>query len=193
MTTAALDLLSKLEAVLFIAGEPVTVAELARTLQVPGESVGESLDQLRTRLAERGAGIRVLVSPEGVQLVTAPAVAGVVEAFVKAGMRERLTPAAAETLAIIAYRGPISRIGIEAVRGVNSVFTLRLLALRGLVVRSHHPHDQRSFVYQVSAEFLRSLGVTTAEELPDYVALHAHEGMHHLVQEAESTPHAPGA
>lgn len=189
MTTAEASLASRLEAVLFTAGEPVPVKELSNVLQVSQEAVTVSLEQLRSRYEESAAGLRVLVSPEGVQLVTAPTAAAAVEAFVKSGMRERLTPAAAETLAIIAYRGPISRVGIEAIRGVNSTFTLRLLALRGLVVRAPHPQDHRSFVYEVSAEFLRAMGVTRIEALPDYASLHAHAGMSRLVDEALRNPH----
>ena len=152
------------------------------------------IEDLARSYEERNAGIRVLTSPEGIQLVTAPEAAGAVEAFVKSGIRERLTPAAAETLAIVAYRGPISRSGIEAIRGVNSAFTLRLLALRGLVVRAPHPKDRRMFVYEVSAEFLRHLGVASVGMLPDYPALKGHAGMAKLIADAEkSTPVAPSA
>lgn len=180
-----MNLKHTLEAVLFVAGDPVPIAELARTLGKSEEDVRNALDELSREYESRAAGLRVAESPEGVQLVTAPDASGVVEAFTKAGMRERLTSAAAEALAIIAYRGPISRAGIEAIRGVNSVFTLRLLTLRGLVTRKPHPSDPRRFVYELSAEFLRRLGVTRVEELPDYADLHQHAGMTRLAREAE--------
>lgn len=181
-----MKLTHRLEAVLFVAGEPVPLAELARALAVSTRDAQHAIDELSTAYADRGAGLRVLRSPEGVQLVTAPEVHEAVEAYVKAGMRERLTPAAAETLAIVAYRGPISRAGVEAIRGVNSSFTLRLLALRGLVTRAPHPSDPRRFVYEVSAEFLRTLGVASVEELPDFATLRAHAGMTKLAAEAET-------
>lgn len=180
-----------LEAVLFAAGDPTSVQELARGLRVTEAEVSSALEALARSLEQRRAGVRVLASPEGFQLVTAPEVSASVEAFVKASMREKLTPAAAETLAIIAYRGPVSRAGIEAIRGVNSSFTLRLLALRGLVTRSPHPTDRRMFVYEVTAEFLRHLGVTSVEALPDYAELHQHQGMTKLVTDAERSS-APG-
>lgn len=181
------DLPRDLEALLFVAGDPTTPPELARAFGVSEAAVAAALRSLAGYLEARGAGLRLLESPEGVQLVTAPETSAAVERFVTAGMRETLTPAAAETLAIIAYRGPISRAGIEAIRGVNSSFTLRLLALRGLVTRSPHPTDGRSFVYEVSAAFLRHLGIARPDALPDYAALHAHAGMTKLVQDAESS------
>lgn len=181
-----MDLRDTLEAVLFTAGDPARVQELARGLRVTEDEVSLALQALERSYEERGAGVRVLTSPEGVQLVTAPDAAAAVETFLKAGMREKLTPAAAETLAIVAYRGPISRAGIEAIRGVNSSFTLRLLALRGLVTREPHATDRRMFVYEVSAELLRFLGATSIEDLPAYVELHQHAGMTKLAKEADS-------
>lgn len=180
-----MDLSAQLEALLFVSGEPTPVATLARALTVSPKDLQAAATALEQRYDATAAGVRVFRSPEGVQLVTAPEAREAVEALITHSIRERLTPAAAETLAIIAYRGPISRAGIEAIRGVNSSFTLRLLALRGLVTRSPHPKDRRSFVYQVSAEFLRYLGASSVETLPEYAQLHTHVGMAKLVEEAE--------
>lgn len=180
-----MELTNTLEALLFVAGEPATVPDLVRASGASNNDVEHCLTILAARYAERGAGIRVLRSPEGVQLVTAPDAASAVNTLITAGMRERLTPAAAETLAIVAYRGPISRAAIEAIRGVNSSFTLRLLSLRGLVTRAPHPTDARRFVYEVSADFLRHLGVTAPETLPQYAELRQHEGMNKLTDDAE--------
>lgn len=186
-----MELSSQLEAALFVAGEPVPVPTLARALNVSSEDLHGALTVLQERYEAAATGIRLLRSPEGVQLVTTPEAREAVEALVTHSIRERLTPAAAETLAIVSYRGPISRAGIEAIRGVNSSFTLRLLALRGLVTREPHPKDRRSFVYQVSAEFLRHLGVTAVDGLPDYAQLHAHAGMTRLTEESEGASVVP--
>lgn len=182
-----MDLPSTLEAILFVAGEPVAEAVLARAAGTSGAAVTAALSSLDGGYRQRAAGIRLLRSPEGVQLVTSPEAKSAVEAFVTAGMRERLTPAAAETLAIIAYRGPVSRAAVEAIRGVNSSFTLRLLALRGLVTRKLHPTDARRFVYEVSAEFLRHVGVVSHEDLPQYAELRKHEGITKLAADAETS------
>lgn len=182
-----MNLPSKLEAVLFVAGEPVSVARLARVLGEEEAEIASAVEGLRSGHEGRASGLAILESPEGFQLVTAAEAHGAVEAFVTSGMRERLTPAAAETLAIIAYRGPVSRAGIEAIRGVNSQFTLRMLSLRGLVSRRPHPADQRRFVYEVSAEFLRLLGIARLGDLPGFRELHQHEGITKLKQETESS------
>ena len=182
-----MELTAALEAILFVTGSPVELPRLTRALARESAEVNRALDALARRYEATSAGLRLLRSPEGVQLVTAADVQKAVEGFVTATMRERLTPVAAETLAIIAYRGPVSRAAIEAIRGVNSSFTLRLLALRGLVVRQPHPHDGRSFVYEVSSEFLRHLGVTAVEDLPDYHTLHLHAGMTKLTAETEGS------
>lgn len=182
-----MNLPGQLEAVLFVLGEPTTTKALGRTLDVPAADIERALDALAASYTERGAGVRLLRSPEGVQLVTAADAHDVVEKTIKGSMREKLTPAAAETLAIIAYRGPVTRAAVEAIRGVNSSFTLRLLALRGLVTRETHPADARRFVYQVSADFLRHLGVARLEDLPQYNELHAHQGMTRLAEDAEKS------
>lgn len=186
-----MDLPAQLEAILFVSGEPVSETILARALSMSPNDLRDAIAALEKRYADT-SGLRVLRSPNGVQIVTASEARDAVETFVTQSIRERLTPAAAETLSIIAYRGPISRAGIEAIRGVNSSFTLRLLALRGLITREPHPKDRRSFVYQISAEFLRHLGATSVESLPEYTLLHTHPGMTKLTEEVDGAA-SPGA
>lgn len=179
------------EAVLFLAGEPLAAADLAGRTGAPPAQVDTALAALEDMLESEKRGIRLLRSLEGVQLTTAPEHGPLLEVFLQAGMRAELTPAAAETLAIIAYRGPIHRAGVEEIRGVNSSFILRHLALRGLVTRRPSPTDQRIFLYEVSAEFLRQLGVSSVEELPEYAAFHTHAGMTALEHAAAGEePHA---
>jgi segregation and condensation protein B len=179
---------SALEALLFVSGEPLLPEELSGISGRSIEDVQAGLAALEKALAERGSGLRLLRGQRGeVQLTTTPEQGATVEAFLKAGMREQLTSAAAETLAIIAYRGPLHRAGIEAIRGVNSSFTLRLLTMRGLLERSPSRKDSRVFLYRLTTEFLRQLGMRSVEELPEYASLHAHEGMNRLERTADGT------
>ncbi len=175
-----------LEALLFVVGEPVPVETLARACRASVDDVRNALRGLEEILQSSRRGLRVLSAPEGVQLVTAPECAAAVEDFLKAGMRSPLTPAAAETLAIVAYRGPIHRAAVEAIRGVHSSFTLRQLALRGLVERTVRATDSRVYLYQIRAAFLRHLGIASVEELPDYALMHGHEGLVALEKTADS-------
>ena len=86
-------------------------------------------------------------------------------------MQESLSKAALEVLAVIAYRGPIARAEIEAVRGVNCSVTVRNLLMRGLIDRYENADDSRGYLYSVSFPFLRELGLSSVAELPDYETL----------------------
>jgi len=101
-------------------------------------------------------------------LVSAPENSKYLERLITDDLQEDLTPASLEVLAIIAYKGPISRMEIEEIRGVNSSYTLRNLLIRGLIERRGHPQDSRAYVYEVSFNFLRKLGLKSIEELPEY-------------------------
>lgn len=173
-----------IEALLFVAGEPLDLKTICTQLDCSEECVNKGLVALEERLVVN-SGLKLLRAPEGVQLVTHEKQSALIDRFLKSGMREQLSPAAAETLAIVAYRGPIHRAGVEAIRGVNCSFTLRLLTLRGLVDRFTSEKDSRIFLYRINAEFLRHLGLTKIEDLPDYQNFRQHEGMTNLEKMAE--------
>jgi segregation and condensation protein B len=101
-------------------------------------------------------------------LATAPESAPVIEKISKEEINRDLSKAAAETLAIVLYQGPIAKSKIDYIRGVNSVFILRNLQIRGLVEKTEHPEDKRSYLYQPTFELLSYLGVTKKEDLPEY-------------------------
>jgi len=94
-----------------------------------------------------------------------------VHKLVKNDLEEDLSRATLEVLAVVAYRGPISRAQIEEVRGVNCSFTLRNLLMRGLVERVENPNDSRSYLYKISFDFLKHLGLGNVKELPNYEEL----------------------
>lgn len=177
---------ASLEALLFLSGEPLDFKTLSALMEMDEEKVRLGLDVLETRISH-GSGLKLLRAPEGVQLVTDDKQSALIDRFLKRGMREQLSPAAAETLAVVAYRGPIHRAGVEAIRGVNCSFTLRLLAVRGLVDRFQSEKDSRVFLYRVNADFLRHLGLTKVEELPDYQNFRQNEGMTNLEKMANAS------
>jgi segregation and condensation protein B len=86
-------------------------------------------------------------------------------------MQEGLSKAALEVLSIIAYKGPISRAEIESIRGVNCSFTLRSLMMKGLLERIDNPKDGRGYLYKISFEFMKKLGIENIDKLPDYQEL----------------------
>ncbi|MCS7177855.1 MAG: SMC-Scp complex subunit ScpB [Anaerolineae bacterium] len=153
------------EALLFVADEPVSVDRLARALETPLVEVEAALEELERALQERG--LRLQRMGERVQLVTAPEAAPWVERFLGLGERRRLSQAALETLAIIAYRQPVSRPEIEAIRGVNCDSVLRTLLAAGLIEEAGRaPAPGRPILYVTTFAFLQHFGLTRPEDLP---------------------------
>src|SRR3989344_1189638 len=161
-----MDLKSSLESFLFLHGEPMAVSRLAKTIGAGKADIEKALAELREEYRERG--IVLIENRDAGQLATNPQNREALERFVTANFSEDLTRAALETIAIVAYQGPISRAGIEYIRGVNSSFTVRNLLVRGLVEREENPSDKRSYLYRVSMDFLKYLGLTRFDELPQY-------------------------
>jgi segregation and condensation protein B len=163
------NLSSTIEAILFVAGKPVSLGDLAQLLQQSSEAVRAAVDALKE--ARRDAGVILLEHNGWLQLVTNAEYSSYVKAFLNAELRERLTDASLETLAIIAYKQPISRAEIEAIRGVNSQYMLRQLLIRGLVEKIPNPKDARSYLYRTTLEFMQHLGIKDMQELPDFEEL----------------------
>ncbi len=161
-----MDLVQKIEAVLFLAGEPVRAEKLARVLKVEKGKVEGALEKLENGLENRG--IRLAAKDGQYALVTAPELGKLVDGYIKEEIGEDLSRAMLETLAVIVYKGPLSRSEIDYVRGVNSSFTVRNLMIRGLVERVPHPTDSRVWLYRPSFEFLKFMGIEKLEKLPGW-------------------------
>ena len=164
------SLKSRIESILFLAGESMTTTRLAKILKDKPSVIESALLELASEYKERG--IRVLHNNDEWQLGTAPENADVLENLVKSEFSEELSKAALETLSVVAYKGPMTQREIEHIRGVNSSFTVRNLLLRGVVERIENPKDARSYLYNVSMDFLKYLGFTNRESLPEWDALH---------------------
>jgi segregation and condensation protein B len=167
-----------LEGLLFVAERPLTRREIATLAGVDRETVDERLGDLEMSLAERG--IRLIVDGDRIELATAPEAGALVARYVGADAI-RLSPASLETVAIVAYRQPVTRAAIERIRGVDSDYTVRSLLHRRLIVelgRSEAPG--RPFLYGTSFEFLERFGLTSLEDMPpldvDVAARLAEEG-----------------
>lgn len=154
-----------IESLLFVAGEPVSVSQLAQALEVVPDAVEAALEELATALA--GRGIRLQRLGDRVQLVSAPESAAAIERFLGGQQIARLSPAALETLAIVAYRQPVTRAGVEAVRGVDSGGLIRALLGRELIVEVGRLETVgRPILYATTDEFLRAFGLSSLADLP---------------------------
>ena len=168
-----LSLESRLEALLFVAPGTVTIKQLAESLEVAPREVEKALTSLEESYAARG--IRLQKHKGELRLTSAPQTAELVEHFLDLEATTRLSAAALECLAIVAYQQPITHPQIDAVRGVNSDSSLRLLLTHGLIEevgRAEGPG--RPILYATTPEFLQHFGLSKLEELPplnlDYLA-----------------------
>ncbi len=169
---------TSLEALLFVAERPLSRRELATLTGTDRATVDARLGDLEVALRDRG--IRLLIDGDRVELATAPEAGALVARYVGADA-VRLSPASLETLAIVAYRQPVTKAAVERIRGVDSDYTIRSLMHRRLVVelgRSDAPG--RPFLYGTGFDFLERFGLTSLEELPpldvEVAGRLAHEG-----------------
>jgi len=160
-----LSLMARLESLLFVADGPVSVGRLAEALESTPGQVERALADLEAACA--GRGLRLQRAGTRVQLITAPEAAPCIERFLGLGARTRLSRAALETLAIVAYRHPITRPEIEAIRGVSSDSVLRTLLGVGLIEEvGRAPTVGRPILYGTTFEFLQHFGLRSMDELP---------------------------
>ena len=153
------------ESLLFVAPEPVKISSLAAALDESPERVEEALQQMAMSQMERG--LRVQRQGERVQLVTPPEAALFIERFLGLDLTTRLTPAALEALAIIAYKQPVTRAQIDELRGVSSDGVLRTLLHRGLVEQGERLDTAgRPFHYRTTFDFLQHFGLQSLDDLP---------------------------
>jgi segregation and condensation protein B len=163
--TSDLPLSVQLEGLLFVTAEPVPLALLAEALDVNSTLVEAALGELETTLANRG--LRLQRFSGRVQLTTAPHLAEAIERFLGLEATTRLSRAALETLAMIAYQQPITRPQIDSVRGVNSESMLKSLLNKGLIFESGRTEGPgRPILYSTTPEFLQHFGLSSITELP---------------------------
>ena len=162
---------SIIESLLFLSGEPLKTAKIAKICKSSKSEVEKAVKMLQEEYALSQRGIVLIKKEDEVQLSTNPENFSYADQLVKSEMQENLSRAALEVLSIVAYRGPITRAEIESIRGVNCTFTLRSLMMRGLLERIENPKDGRGYLYKISFEFLKKLGITNINKLPNYQEL----------------------
>jgi segregation and condensation protein B len=158
---------ASLEAILLVADEPVPEVVIAQILERPRHEVADGLRGLAQEYTNDGRGFDLREIAGGWRFYTREDCAPLVERFVRDGQEVRLTQAALETLAVIAYRQPVSRARVSAVRGVNCDGVIRTLVLRGLVEDSGTDQETGAILYRTTGYFLERLGMASLDELPD--------------------------
>lgn len=160
------ELRGALEAILLVVDQPVSELTLAQVLEQSPERIGPMLDEIAAGYTAAGHGFELRRAAGGWRLYTRPEYAGYVERFVLDGQSVRLTQAALETLAVIAYKQPVTRSRISAIRGVNCDGVIRTLVTRGLVEECGTEADSGAFLYRTTTMFLEKLGLNSVDDLP---------------------------
>ena len=156
-----------LEALLIVAVEPQSTVELAEATRHPVDEVAARLKELSEEYAAQGRGFALREVAGGWRFYTSETCSGMVERWVLDGQQARLTQAALETLAVIAYRQPVSRARISAVRGVNVDGVLRTLQSRGLIEEAGTDPSSQAILFRTTPYFLERMGIASLDDLPD--------------------------
>ncbi|WP_372727900.1 SMC-Scp complex subunit ScpB [Nocardioides sp.] len=161
------ELRPSLEAVLMVTDQPLDAVSMASAVGYPVEEVTRALHELAAEYTEQGRGFELRNVAGGWRFYSREEYAVVVEGFVLEGQQARLTQAALETLAVVAYKQPISRARVSAIRGVNVDGVMRTLLNRGLVEEAGQDHETGANLFRTTTYFLERIGVTSIEELPE--------------------------
>lgn len=161
-----LNVESALEAILMVVDEPVSSVLLAQVLETPTEQIVAALEKLSAEYSNQSRGFELREVAGGWRFYTRAEWAPFVEKFVLDGQQARLTQAALETLSVVAYRQPVSRARISAVRGVNVDAVMKTLVSRGLVEEAGTEYESGAILYRTTSYFLERLGLRSIEELP---------------------------
>jgi len=160
------ELRAALEAILLVVDEPVAELQLAQIVEQSAERVARMLEDVSARYTAAGHGFDLRRAAGGWRLYTRPEYAPYVERFVLDGQSVRLTQAALETLSVVAYKQPVTRSRISAIRGVNCDGVMRTLTTRGLIEECGTEGETGAYLYRTTGLFLEKLGLNSVDQLP---------------------------
>ena len=169
---------SKIESILFVSGKGMTVKDLSKWTKEKKEDVEQVLSDMLNLETEQARGIILLENNGKYKLASNPENAEIIQKLIRDERTGELTPASLETLTVVAYRGPISQLELEQVRGVSCTMILRNLLIKGLIEKAPSKFlktvdgNTRNLLYQISFDFLEYLGISSVKDLPNYNNLH---------------------
>jgi segregation and condensation protein B len=171
---------SSIESLLFVSGEPMKLAKIAKLCEVSKDNVSQEVEALNAGYKNSESGFSIICKDDSVQLATNPAKSEIVSLLISGELQSDLSRSALEVLAVVAYRGPITRVQIDTIRGVNCSYVLRGLMVKGLIERKETA-DIRGYLYEISFDFLKSLGIASIQDLPDWENLSKNEKVEELL------------
>lgn len=171
---------SQIESLLFVSPKPITARQLSNFGIGSAQEIEKELQSLQKELNEKKSGIQIISNDNKYQMVSAENNSHLVQKLIKQEVSGELTRPSLETLTIIAYRQPISKVEIERIRGINCTLILRNLLIRGLIEIKFNTEKKENY-YNISFEFIRHLGISNVSELPDYEKLSKHDSIEKLL------------
>lgn len=173
---------ANLEALLFVAAKPLHLKDFVVLTKMKSEAIVVALDELLADLEEQKRGVRIVKQGTTYQLVSAPEQADLVKEFIKDETMGELSRPSLEALTIIAYRGPISKLDLDRIRGVNCALILRNLLMHGLIEAKFDKQKDDTY-YSVTVDFVRFLGISDVSSLPDFDRLRQHDSLERVLSE----------
>lgn len=177
-----MNLKSKLESLLFVSIKPLSLKVLAEACELGLDQVKSGLEELALDYKENGRGLSLINNNNLYQIVSHPENSDLVKDFIKSEINSELSQPSLETLTIIAYRGPVKKLELDRIRGVNCSLILRNLLLRGLIEEKYNRSEDENY-YSLSLDFVRYLGVNQVSDLPDYEKLNKLEVLDRINEE----------
>jgi len=181
-----MNIKSQIESLLFVSAKPMNLAILSELTEATVEEVASAGDALVEEYNNAERGIQIVKNNQQYQMVSSPENAEVIRKFFKDETTGELSRASLETLTIIAYRGPITKLELERIRGNNCSLILRNLMMRGLVEVSGE-NERKEQMYSVTFEFIRFLGINDISQLPDYEKLHNDQAVDEALEKIDNT------
>ncbi len=181
-----------IESLLFISGKPMSIAKMSEILEKKEEEIVVAADGLMEEYNSSDRGMHIQKTSSSYQMATSPASSHIIRDYIKSEQTGELTKPSLETLTIIAYRGPITKAELEQIRGVNCSLIIRNLLIKGLVEAKEN-REKMATVYSVTFDFLRFLGISKVDDLPDFEKLNSDENLKKLFEQKIETPESDGS
>lgn len=176
---------SKIESLLFISAKPMSIKQLAELIKKDKKEIENAGKELVEEYRNNKKGIQIIKNSFKLQMVSSSENAKLIQEFIKDETTGDLSRPSLETLTIIAYRGPVSKIDLDRIRGVNCSLILRNLLLRGLIEAKNDSKKQEIY-YTITFDFIRFLGINDARELPDYEKLSKDDTLDRMLDDEQS-------
>jgi segregation and condensation protein B len=173
---------TKIESLLFISAKPIGIKDMAQLIKKDGKEIKAAADELAADYQKKKGGLQIIKNGSSYQMVSAPENSSLIQDFIKDETAGELTRPSMETLTIIAYRGPIAKIELERIRGVNCSLILRNLLLRGLV-EAKQDKKKNEIYYSVTFDFIRFLGINDIKDLPNYEKLRQDDTLDKILED----------